>query len=210
MRSLSALAGGVIVSVGLSTAQAAAEGDPAACAKIENSVERLACFDRVFQPAPPKALPTSSKWVVTEETSKIDDSKNVFMVLDASEPMRGRYGDSVTALLFIACREGTTSAWVDFAGFFMSDHQGGGRVTYRIDGEKAQKINMAVSSDNEALGLWDGGSAIPWLRKLFGHDRLLIRAMPYNESELTVEFPISGLEEAAKPLRAACGWPDKS
>lgn len=209
MRSLSALAGGVIVSLGLMAAQAAAAEDPAACVKIEDSVERLACFDRAFQPAPPKALPTTSKWVVTEETSKIDDSKNVFLSLQASEPMRGRYGDSVTASLLIACREGTTSMWVDFAGFFMSDHQGGGRVTYRIDGEKAQKIAMVVSSDNEALGLWQGADAIPWLRKVFGHDRLLIRAMPYNESEVTMEFPISGLEEAIKPLRAACNWPNK-
>ncbi|RYF35466.1 MAG: hypothetical protein EOO38_28875 [Cytophagaceae bacterium] len=88
----------------------------------------------------------------------------------------------------------------------MSSLQGAGRVTFRVDNQKAETKNFEESNDHEALGLWSGGSSIPWIKSLFGGDRMYVEATPYSESRISDFFPIAGLEESVTPLREACGW----
>jgi type VI secretion system protein VasI len=64
---------------------------------------------------------------------------------------------------------------------------------------------MVVSRDHASLGLWNEAASIPLIKSLFGAERLLVRARPYSEDAVTAEFAIGGLEDAAKPLREACG-----
>jgi len=65
------------------------------------------------------------------------------------------------------------------------------------------------STDHKALGL-SGASSIAFIKEMFGAQRLFIRATPFNESAVTGEFNISGLDDAIKPLRKACGWVESS
>src|SRR5690606_23149510 len=102
--------------------------------------------------------------------------------------------------------ENSTNVHISFAEHFMADLQGGGRVTYRIDDQRAKTRNFRESNDHSVLGLWGGGNSIPWLRELFGSERLVVRATPFNESAVEGEFNITGLEEVIKPLREACNW----
>lgn len=88
----------------------------------------------------------------------------------------------------------------------MTDHQNYGQVTFRIDKQKAFTRSTDVSTDNNALGFWSGGNAIPFIKGLFGGSELLVQAMPFNSSAITFSFDISGLEELIKPLRTACKW----
>jgi type VI secretion system protein VasI len=88
----------------------------------------------------------------------------------------------------------------------MSDRAGGGTVTYRVDRLPPRTQPFSVSNDNKSLGLWGATSAIPFIKSLFGAERLLLRATPFRESDLNLEFNVSGLEEAIKPLRTACKW----
>lgn len=106
----------------------------------------------------------------------------------------------------IACRENTTSLYISFADHFMSSLQGRGIVTYRIDKAPAEKRRFLESNDNSVLGLWNGGSSIPFIKQLLGRNTLLVRATPFSDSSVTAEFPISGLEEVIEPLREACHW----
>ncbi len=87
----------------------------------------------------------------------------------------------------------------------MSDYQHG-KITYRVDKLPAQTKRFRESNNHESLGLWSGKSAIPFLKELFGHDRLFVRATPHSESPLEASFDITGLEKAIEPLREACGW----
>ncbi|TSD87683.1 hypothetical protein FFK22_016220 [Mycobacterium sp. KBS0706] len=180
---------------------------PEDCAKIAADTERLACYDLQFK-ASVSAVPqpAESKWQVQEQISKIDDSKNVFLRVASSEPITDRLGQPSDLVFWIACRERKTSLWFDFGGQFMADLNGGGRVTYRLDKAAARIKSFDESNDNEALGLWNGGAAIPFIKELFGGTMLLVRATPFNESSITAELPIAGLEEAVKPLRQACSW----
>lgn len=146
-----------------------------------------------------------TKWNVRTEISAIDDSTNVFLSIDSDEHIRARFGRSGPMRLFIQCRENTTLLYIYFNGHFMSDYSNGA-VTYRLDTDKALGKRMQESNDNEALGLWSGAQSIPFIKAMFGHDKLLIRATPHSESALTATFSITGLEAEIEPLRKACNW----
>ncbi len=183
-----------------------AAADPSRCLKIENSLDRLSCYDDElgFDPAV-EQITGEGDWRVQVETSKIDDSTNVFLTLQSREHTNCRY-DEAAHRIWIACRENTTSLWVTFGGCFMADNGSRGRVTYRLDQDKAKRRNFRESNDNSALGLWRGGSSIRFIKGMLGHKTLLIRATPFSESTVTAEYDIAGIDEAIKPLRKACRW----
>lgn len=179
----------------------------ARCLTIENSLDRLACYDEEAGYAPEVQEETTGNgdWRVRTETSKIDDSDNVWVSLSSQEQTSCPY-KSGSHSIHIACRENSTNLWIHFGDCFMSSIQGKGRVTYRLDSEKAQTQQFRESNNNMALGLWSGGQAIPFIKKMIGHDRLIVRATPFSDSTVTAEYRISGLDEAVKPLREACNW----
>ena len=150
--------------------------------------------------------PPSDRWSVDLQTSKIDDSTNVFVTTPAIKPVQGRFRRETTPYLMLRCMENRTSAYFTFNGLHMADIQGYGDVTVRIDKRKADTHHMSASTDSEALGLWSGGRAIPFIKSLFGGENLIVRVTPYSDSPRTVEFKIAGLEEAIAPLRKACNW----
>jgi len=158
-------------------------------------------------PSPTVAEPgDTGKWVVSESESQFDDTPLVILHLESRDEVRGRYGDTTTPSLILRCMENTTSLFINPGGHFLSDIQGYGRVTYRIDDNQASAWNMTASTDNEVLGLWNGGKSIPQIKKLVQGESLLIRLTPYNESPLEFGFDLPGLGEAIKPLRKACNW----
>lgn len=145
-------------------------------------------------------------WYVQIETSPMDDSRTVAMVVLSNEEIPSRFGQTGTATMLIRCLENTTSIHISMNDNFLSDIQGYGNVEYRLDKETARSKSMHVSSDNGALGLWSGNRSIPFIRQMFGKDQMLVRITPYNDSPLMVTFPIKGTEEAILPLREACHW----
>jgi type VI secretion system protein VasI len=181
------------------------------CSRIEDSVKRLACFDSLAAetaPAPAVTTPTTGtgRWRVQTQVSKIDDSTNVYLVLESIDPIQGRFGDKGPMTLSVFCRENKTALFFHFAGHFMSSLEGGGEITYRVDKRPAQTKAFAQSTDNQALGL-SRNDAIPFVKNLLGAERLFVEATPYNESPVSGEFVLTGLENAIKPLSNACGWP---
>ena len=173
------------------------------CAAIQNPTERLACYDMEYKPATKSQK--ASAWTVSEDQSKLDDSKTVVVSLESEDALQKRFGGSEKASLIIRCQENSTSVYFIMADHFLSSIQGYGDVTYRLDSEKPKTIGMSESTDNKALGLW-GGSAVGFVKKMLGHDSMVVRLTPFNESPITTTFAISGLDEAIKPLRAACKW----
>lgn len=192
------------------TFPAMAVDKPESCAAIDDGGERLVCYDSIFRTkttvdTPPTGTPT--KWQVTTAQSKIDDSKGVFLYIESDDDIPGKYGGQrAKASMVIRCMEGTTAMTLQFADHFMADNNGYGDVTFRVDDKKAITKGLDESTDNSALGLFNGGSSIPFIRSLFGANRLIVRATPFNESALTVTYSIAGLEETIKPLRETCKW----
>jgi len=183
--------------------------DLAACAAKINAAERLSCYDDLAKTrnvaSPEIETAKNGDWNVQTETSKVDDSKNVYLRVDSIDTFRDRYGNSKSATFFITCQEHSTQTFFVLGGMFLADTGGFGDVTVRIDRNKAQTMSLTESTDNQALGIWRG-AGVPFIKSLIGKTRLLLVATPYNESSITVEFNITGLGEALQPLREACSW----
>jgi len=174
------------------------------CGAIQDNTSRLACYDMKYKPV--LEASKASSWNVTQSVSKMDDSKTVMLHSVSTEAVRKKFGGSDTADLYIRCSEGVTSLYVVLADNFLSDIQDYGSVTYRVDNAKPSQREMSASTDNKALGLWTGGTAIPFIKKMVKAQQITMRITPFNESPITVTFPVAGLNEALAPLQQVCKW----
>ncbi|WP_457650856.1 type VI secretion system-associated protein TagO [Profundibacter sp.] len=178
------------------------------CITIDNDLDRLACYDKASgrTPITETVTPNDGKWNVRIERSEFKDTKDVYLSLDSNEPVQCRFGSAETVTLLLRCSENTTSIFFSTPCHVTSGYGGYGNVEYRVDDKPAGKRGFQESTDNRALGLWRGGSSIPFIKKLFGGKELLIRFTPYGESPKTASFAIVGIDDAIKPLREACHW----
>lgn len=176
------------------------------CAGKSVDAQRLLCYDLLFRTTQTEVTPKNGTgvWRIQNEVSKLDDTKNVFLSTKNTNNVTDRFGRAKTITMHIQCRENTTLFYVHF-DTFMSDHRNG-TVTYRLDKAKARTVKMRESNNNQALGLWNGGSSIPMLRKMLGKKYMLIQATPHSDSAITAEFDIAGIDTAIAPLAEACGW----
>lgn len=154
----------------------------------------------------PPVPKSPTKWVVNNSKSAMTDDKTVIMSLESENDIPGRFGVSGPASLIVRCHENTTSIYFVLAGHYLAEIQGHDKVAYRLDSEKPSTTRFSVSTDNEAMGLWSGGRAIPFLKNMLGKDQMVVRLTPYSESPVEMTFKISGMDEAIKDLRNTCGW----
>lgn len=194
---------GMLIATSATVANAQSGED---CAKIEDGATRLLCYDGAFRVQRESRPSEQSDWDVTITTSRLDDNTNVMLLLNSIEQISSRFTGRDNGRIYIHCRENVTSLYITMADHFLADIQGYGEVTYRLDTKPAQKRSMTVSTDNMALGLWNGGNAIPFIRAMFGAENMLVQITPFSESAKTVDFRVAGLEEAIAPLREACNW----
>jgi len=182
--------------------------DVAKCAAESNSVKRLECFDslskRLGVASPKTSTTTISKWQVTKETSRIDDSSNVTIRVAADSSISGWPRKTVTPSLVFRCKERKTEAYI-VTGMSPQVEYGtdGATVTLRFDKEKATKYQTSKSTDGEALFF---GQSVGLIKKMVQHTTLLFEFVPFNSSPAITTFDLRGLADALKPLRETCKW----
>ncbi|PVH30363.1 type VI secretion system-associated protein TagO [Pararhodobacter oceanensis] len=180
------------------------------CLAIDDDAERLVCFDALFDEEQPNQLaeaPPESDWVVRVQTSEMTDETNVYMTVRSTDVVSCSWARGQPVTLMLRCQEDTTSI-IFQTGCHMtsSRYNDYGDVVYRLDSERPRTRGFVESTNNRSLGLWSGGTAIPFIRAMLGKDRLLARMTPYGDNPIEMEFNISGLDQAIVPLREACGW----
>lgn len=146
-------------------------------------------------------------WSVDHSVSAMTDEATVVLSLESENMIPGRLRNTAgPAELILRCMENTTTFFVTMNNLFLSSTGGYGRVTYRIDAAPPKTVAMDASTDNEALGLWNGRRSIPVIREMMAGERMVVRLTPFNESPVEASFDIRGLAEAIAPLREACNW----
>lgn len=184
------------------------------CSELYGTITRTECYDAIAEelgtdgPAQPPPIntdrPNTGSWRIRRDTSAIDDSPSVYLSVEAADVIPDRLGiGTVQPILFIRCVENTTAVVVSVQRYLGLRTT---RVRYRIDDQTAQSASWQISNDTEAIGLWNGATSIPFIQQLFGANVVLFEITPYNDNTVTFRFPISALEEAISPLRAACHW----
>lgn len=186
----------------------AAPAFSADCTQIVDDAERLNCYDQESGISQVETTNSDSSWVVRTDSSDFEDTTDVFMSTESLEPIScQQFGTAQTATLMIRCMENTTAIFMSTSCHVASGFQGYGDVDVRVDDKPSTVASMGASTDSRALGLWRGGSSIPFIKnQLLGGSRLLLRFTPFGQSPTTVEFDISGIDEALVPLRTECGW----
>jgi len=188
---------------------ASAEGVPTRadlqkCARIDDDLARLACFDALHMrlQGPPSVAPPVKGvglWKVSTERSKIDDSTAVTALLSASEPIGIRYKQA-TPTLVARCKEGELDFYISWGIFIGSN---GHEVTTRLDAEAANSDTWDVSTDHTAT--FYAGERKPWFEALAGAKKLVVRTTPFGESPVITSFNVSGFANVRPALLKACG-----
>lgn len=223
------------LAVVLTVAGSAAGADDAAlmtearkCAAIEGAGLRMTCYDAVFKgdgkAILPEAVapslepaaevvdlraetPTAGNWQVRRDKSAMTDQDTVVLTLTSNEMVQCRqYGSPSYLTLLARCKEDTTAIFITGDCHVASGFHGYGEVTLRLDDGKPFKRSMDASTDSSALGLWDGGSAIPLLKQMIGKKQMIARFTPFGANPVEPTFDTTGFDEAVKPLREVCGW----
>lgn len=149
-----------------------------------------------------------AEWSERIDRNRITDTEDVYLGLD-SEPYFRKY-DRGSARLTIRCRENTTALTMNFGEYVGDDSSSPyadyKNVTLRIDDQEPIVRRMDTATNNEAVGFWNGGQSIPFIKQMLGADELVVRITPYGENTREVVFPIAGLEFFIDPVRENCGW----
>jgi len=198
---------GFSMSLGNALAQNSIDTDKeiAKCSIVEGDLSRLECFDLLSKNRgldKPKDVSTpiegSGAWVVSEDINPVDDTKKVTLILLPEESGKSRWGDS--PILILRCQSNTTELFVNWSAYLGQDAY----VLTRIGNEKAETKEWSVSSDSKAS--FYPTSPISFIKKMMGHDKLVIQVTPYSENPITAIFNTAGLKNALKPLQEACDW----
>lgn len=177
------------------------EAEFAKAASIINSVERLAAYDKLAQKY--KLAPSShtenkieGKWIVSTNTSPIDDSKTVTCLLVSdTEYMVGL--KTIRPSLFVRYQEGELSVFINCGLFLGTDDIS---VTHRFGKGSAETSDWVISSNREAA--FYKGDMGEFINALTTSDSLIVRMTPYGESPVTMSFSLSGFGKVRETLRA--------
>ena len=131
----------------------------------------------------------------------------LYAYVDSSVQTEDNIGMSTTPRLAVRCRDNRTEAFIVWDNYL--DGNSGGYdddrhiVTLRLPPNDPWNERMNVSTDNDSTFL---RNAVRFIKRLVGHDRLVARTTPFNESPQTALFNVSGTREALTPLATMCGW----
>jgi len=154
------------------------------------------------EPAASPVAPPKPTWITTQSESKMDGTPTIFTRIFSDDAIIDSYGRRARPTLWLRCMENVTALLIS-TEWFLEENTA---ITYRIDRERAVSTVWKASTDNKALGLWAGGSAIPFIKSLLGREILLVRVTPYREAPREFSFSLAGLDKEIEPLRKACKW----
>lgn len=189
-------------------------GSPEACHVFEDASERVDCYDQltgysseeiasVGQPTiPSETDPLGDQWQLQTESSALDDRTDVWLSVDSSNTQPNQVNRPERARLYARCMNNSTNLFIVFNDY-TSDNQ---NVRYRIDEGEVASAWMQTMNGGDGIGIWSGGTAIPFIRRLFDGENLVVSYRSYTNNSLEFVFDISGLRERIPVLAQNCGW----
>lgn len=188
------------------------------CHIMSTNYVRLMCYDKasgyvtpkpdqpdeIVTEAPsvvPDVEPGGKQWRYKDETSALDNRKDVWLSLTSKNTEGNAIGSPIRATLWVRCMQNKTNLLIGFDRY-TTDNQ---NVKYKLDDGPVQKQWMATMSGGDGIGIWSGSRAIPFIKRMFSKDSLVISYNTYT-GPVEFSFDISGLKERIDPLATACQW----
>ena len=176
------------------------------CRAQTEADKRLACFDELARAvAEGEVLPNlpssgTGQWEVSQELSPIDDSRNVYMRLEAEDE---GYAAKSRPALMVRCTEGEINVFISFDSR-LSYGDDKIEILSRFDQQPAKKNDWGLSTDRKAI--FTPHSAAFWAIKIERAQKLFVRLTPSEENPISAIFNLAGSAEAMRPLRESCGF----
>ncbi|WP_157420041.1 type VI secretion system-associated protein TagO [Oceanisphaera avium] len=170
-----------------------------ACAALSPNDARLACYDQLAKDhakISEHADTAHGKWEVDIKVDPIDDSKTVHIALTADSG-NSRYGKPIQ--LLANCDSDQTELLIDWQIYLGSE----AKVTLRIGDHPAHTTKWKLSSNRQQSF---NTAPIETLKTMLQAEQMAAQTTPFNQQPSTAIFDLRGLDEAIKPLRAACNW----
>lgn len=186
------------------------------CKEMPDDEKRLECFDKAAislqvvakertaelkeEEQKPSLSGDTGGWEVEEETSKVDDSKSVFLLLASDEKVKGMFGLEKHPILILRCIENKTAVVL-----LLDTHLGmrDPGIIMRLDKEKPIKKPWNILTTYKGLL---HPQPIKLIRDLLKSEKMFVRVVPSSGGAMDMEFSLAGLENVIKPLQKSCGW----
>ena len=170
------------------------------CAKMFVDIERLACYDVLFQPKE-KEKDEKEPPIVWEYINH--NGRDVLTII-GQENVLTRNG-AAQADLHIGCIDDQISIYLDF--FKRMDINGYGyqKVFYKVDDRVLKMMKMSLSRSQKMIGVWESEMTKPVITDLIEGDELVIRAVQANHEISIATFDVRGLKKAIRPIANECG-----
>ncbi|GHA04306.1 type VI secretion system-associated protein TagO [Oceanisphaera arctica] len=173
------------------------------CVVIEGDLARLECYDQIAKAhnlsgsqAVKIQTGVTGKWTVDKKVNPIDGSTavNIFLKADSGN---SKFGKPI--MLVARCESKKTEMYINWQTYLGSE----AKVTLRIGMSDARTSKWSMSSDKKRAF---NNAPINTLKEMLITDEVVAQVTPFNQSPHTAIFNVSGLGEAIKSLREACGW----
>lgn len=172
---------------------------PVEPAPAKTDAEKLADLQAALRKKA-EELKAEGVWEVEEDVSKVDDSKNVWLLVKSNRPVAGRYNRKAWGRLVLRCMENKTDVLITFDQYLSTmDIQ----MLTRLDKEKASTRKWNITTDHEGLMHPD---PVGFIRQLEKHDALYVQFTPYSSEPVEIEFNLRGLDKSVNKLKEPCGW----
>lgn len=187
--------------------------DFSSCAKISNDKNRLSCFDGIVKDLgitvkqekikEDEKKDGLSKWVATDSSSEMDDSKTVTLMLESENTITGFLSDAYRPTLIVRCEENKTDMILHTQNQFNSSGLYSVKATVRLDKGKAKSKSFSRATNGKAIFF---KKPIGQIKQMLKAEEMKIQWTPFSANPVIATFNIKGLEDAIKPLRKTCGW----
>lgn len=154
--------------------------------------------NRFFQAAHESGADIFGWWIVFEENSALDDSREVIgrnLQFFGENKIRNKS-------LIIGCVENQTRIIYNTDNYMILDRA---NVTLRIDSEPARVERWSELVSRKGLGLF-GGSAIRLLRQIFDAEKLFLRISERDGARHDSLFELAGIKDVINRVATTCGW----
>lgn len=168
-------------------------------------------LNEIYQPEePPKvaAIPLRKRSIKADIglenfvlTSLSPDEKAVTILNKNTNGENGSIG-----AIHIRCSSNKTSLLFEFPGNNMSDKGRLSEILYTLDAGEKKNLELDLSTDKSILGVWEGYRSVPFLKKMIGHEKFAMNAIAADGKSISMEFNITGLDQAIGDIRRSCHW----
>jgi hypothetical protein len=191
------------VIAGAAVPQSAAPATDVAAVPTPAPTPKPGLFGKPPVAAPEPAPAAAGGWQSDQEISDTGFT-NVFAWVDAAEQVQCD-GQSYRPSIFLRCMDNETAVLL-VTDCPVSSAGVGGLVSYQVDNGPTRLRTFLERTDQTALGLWDYGTALPFIRDISKGATLRLKYTPKGAARQTeLNFPIAGAAGAVAEIDAACG-----